>query len=424
MADFYQSGTITTLHRLTADGVPRVESELRRHAKRTPPGLVLPALYSEFQTPAMKGIVDELREVDYLQHIVVAIGRATRAQYEHARSFFRGFRTPVTCLWIESDPVQELFRRLEDAGLPPGQDGKGRTCWLSMGYLLARGDCDVIALHDCDIRNYDRGLLARLCYPLVHPELDFEFAKGYYARVADKLYGRVTRLFMTPLLRALSGIAPGSPFLSFLDSFRYPLAGEFAMKANLARINRVPSDWGLEIGVLSEVHRNCSPHRVCQVDLADNYEHKHQDLSAEDPLRGLRRMSCDIAKALFRTLASEGVMLSDAHFRNLQLLYQRLAEHMTDRYYADALLNGLGFDRHAEEVAVATFARSLSDAAAEFQGDALGAPPIPNWNRVTAAIPDFFSSLLDAVEEESRPRSNVFVLAAAGGGAHGARPVA
>jgi len=80
------------------------------------------------------------------------------------------------------------------------------------------------------------------------------------------------------------------------------------MTTDLAGVNRIPSDWGLEVGVLAEVFRNCAVGRVCQVDLADNYDHKHQPLSTEDASRGLRRMSCDIAQSLFRTLAQEGVV--------------------------------------------------------------------------------------------------------------------
>jgi glucosyl-3-phosphoglycerate synthase len=236
---------------------------------------------------------------------------------------------------------------------------------------------------------------------VVNPNLDFEFCKAYYARVTNRMHGRVTRLFMTPLLRAISGMAPGTPLLHFLDSFRYCLAGEFAMKTNLARMNRIPGDWGLEIGVLSEVYRNCSAHRTCQVDLADNYDHKHQALSAEDPAKGLRRMAGDIAKTLFRTLAGEGVVFSAEHFRALEVRYQRTAEDMMVRYYADALLNGLQYDRHEEEQAVATFARSLRQAAAEFLEDPLGLPLIPNWNRVVAAVPHFLDSLLEAVEADA-----------------------
>ena len=107
-------------------------------------------------------------------------------------------------------------------------------------------------------------MLARLCYPVANPNLGFEFCKGYYARATDRMHGRVTRLFMTPLIRAALGMAPEAAFLKFLDSFRYPLAGEFAMRAELARVNRIPGDWGLEIGVLAEVFRNCATARVCQ----------------------------------------------------------------------------------------------------------------------------------------------------------------
>ncbi len=401
MSDFYQSGCVTTLHRLNPDGIERLERELRHYAETRPIGLVLPALCSEFERPAMRRIADQLAEVDYLRHIVVALGRADRAAYREAREFFSGFPYPVTLLWVESPRIQSLLRLLEDHGLSAGEDGKGRSCWLAYGYLLATGDCDVIALHDCDIVNYDRRFLARLCYPVVNPHLDFEFSKGYYARVTDRMHGRVTRLFMTPLIRALQGMAPDTPLLTFLDSFRYCLAGEFAMKTNLARVNRIPGDWGLEVGLLAEVYRNCSPTRTCQVDLADNYDHKHQALSAGDPSKGLRRMTCDIAKTLFRTLAGEGVVFSQEHFRALEVRYVRLAEDIMNRYHADALLNGLKFDRHEEERAVASFAQSLRQAAADFLEEPLGMPLIPNWNRVVAAIPDFLALLTEAVVRDA-----------------------
>jgi glucosyl-3-phosphoglycerate synthase len=207
---------------------------------------------------------------------------------------------------------------------------------------------------------------------------------------------------MTPLVRAMESLAPGADFLRFLDSFRYPLAGEFAMRANLARVNRIPGDWGLEVGVLAEMYRNCAVSRICQVDLADNYEHKHQALSPDDPSKGLRRMTCDIAKSLFRTMAGEGVVFTEGHFRALQVRYVRMAQDTLASYYADAMLNGLHFDRHEEEVAVAAFAQSLKEAAEEFCRDPLGLPLIPNWNRVLAAIPEFFERLIEAVRQDSR----------------------
>jgi glucosyl-3-phosphoglycerate synthase len=402
VSDFYQTGLVTTLHRLKPNSLDRLESDLERFSRDRPIALVLPALYSEFETPAMKRIVGELRQVRYLQRIVVPLAKATPAQLDSARAFFDGFYTPVTFLWVDSPRIQTLFRLLEERNLSAGDDGKGRSCWLSYGVILAARDCDVIALHDCDIVNYDRQLLARLCYPVAHPNLGFEFCKGFYSRVTDRMHGRVTRLFVSPLIRALQSMAPAAPFLQFLDSFRYPLAGEFAMDANLARVNRIPGDWGLEVGVLAEVYRNCAVTRVCQVDLTDNYEHKHQPLSQEDPGRGLRRMAADIAKSLFRTMAAEGLVFSADHFRSLEVRYVRMAQDTIARYYADAMLNGLKFDRHGEEIAVAAFSRSLRQAAVEFIEDPLGLPLIPNWNRVLAAIPEFFDLLQDAADRDVR----------------------
>ena len=402
MADFYQTGIVTTLHRLKQDQTERLELELERFARNRPVGLVLPALYSEFETPAMQVIVPELKKVRYLQRIIVALGQASREQYLRARSFFKDFYTPVTVLWIDSNRMQAVLANLEQRGLSAGSDGKGRSCWLSYGYLLAMKDCDVIALHDCDIINYDRQLLARLCYPVAHPHLGFEFCKGYYARTTDRMHGRVSRLFMSPLIRAMKGMAPGTDFLRFLDSFRYPLAGEFAMDINLARVNRIPADWGLEVGVLAEVFRNCAVSRTCQVDLTDNYEHKHQALSGDDASKGLSRMASDIAKSLFVTLAAEGIVFTADHFRSLEVRYVRMAQDTIARYFADAMLNGLKFDRNAEELAVTTFAESLKRAAGEFIAEPRGRPLIPNWNRIVAAIPEFFDVLVDAVDRDMK----------------------
>jgi glucosyl-3-phosphoglycerate synthase len=400
MSDFYQTGVVATLHRLNQGGLARLEADLMEFSTDAPIALVLPALFQEFELPAMRGIASELRNVPYLSEIVVALGRATLEQFRFAHEFFDDFRTPVTFIWLDSPGMSELIRHFEDSGLTIGGEGKGRACWLAYGYVLARGNARVIASHDCDILAYDRELLARLCYPVANPNLGFEFCKGYYARVTERMHGRVTRLFLTPLIRAMETLAPGAGFLRFIDSFRYALAGESAMRTNLAGANRIPGDWGLEVGVLAEVMRNCSANRVCQVDLTDNYDHKHQDLSAGDPTAGLSRMACDIAKSIFRTMAGEGIVFTQDHFRSLQVLYVRTAEDTIHRYSADAMLNGLQFDRHEEERAVAAFSQSLRMAAEEFVRDPLGLPLIPNWNRVVAAYPDVFDHYLQVVEQD------------------------
>jgi glucosyl-3-phosphoglycerate synthase len=189
---------------------------------------------------------------------------------------------------LEQRPrMQALFRKLEDAELSPGESGKGRNVWICFGYALASEKARMVAVHDCDIITYNRELLARLCYPVAHPALGFDYCKGYYARVTDKLNGRVMRLLVTPLLRALRTIIGQHPYLVYMDTFRYPLAGEFAMDMDLVRRVRIPHDWALEMGLLAEVFRNSAPRAICQSELCENYDHKHQELSPRDMDKGL-----------------------------------------------------------------------------------------------------------------------------------------
>ncbi|MEK6726750.1 MAG: glycosyl transferase [Deltaproteobacteria bacterium] len=401
MADFYQTGIITTLHRLGKPSLERIEAELLEHSKTRPLALVLPALYSEFEGQAMPKIVEELAKVKYINEIVLILARASDKEFQKVKEFMAPIPYDVKIIYNEGKRIQEIYDTFKRNGLDPGQDGKGRSAWLAYGYVIASGKSDVIALHDCDILTYSREMLARLCYPVVNPNLDYVFCKGYYSRVTNKMHGRVTRVLVTPLVRSLQKLVGEHPFLVFLDSFRYPLAGEFCMTVDMARVNRIPWDWGLEVGALAEVYRNYSPRRVCQVDIAETYEHKHQALSAEDPEKGLMRMTVDICKSIFRTLASEGVVFSDGLFKSLQVAYLRMAEDTIMKYEADAAINGLSFDRHEEAKAVEAFTRGITMAAQTFMENPMGTPLIPNWNRVTSAIPGILDMLKKAVDADN-----------------------
>ncbi|HEY8887974.1 MAG TPA: glycosyl transferase [Gallionella sp.] len=402
MTDFYQTGIITTLHQLGKPSLDRLEGDLLRFSKVRPIALVLPALYSEFEGPAMPGIIQELSKVKYLNEIVLVLDQASEKDFQRVRELMSPIPTEVKIIHNKGKRITEVYETLARNGLDVGAQGKGRSAWLAYGYVLARGRSDVIALHDCDIVTYSRELLARLCYPVASPALDYVFCKGYYSRVTNKMNGRVTRLLMTPLVRSIQQLVGQHDFLSFLDSFRYPLAGEFCMTTEMARVNRIPWDWGLEVGSLAEVHRNYSPRRVCQVDIATTYEHKHQALSPDDAGKGLMKMAVDICKSIFRTLASEGVVFSDGLFKSLLVTYLRQAEDTLMKYEADAMINGLDFDRHEEAKAVETFTKAIAMAAQTFMENPMSTPLIPNWNRVISAIPDIFEMLKMAVEEDSK----------------------
>ncbi len=402
MADFYQTDLIITLHRLGNPGLERVESELIEYTKQRPIALVLPALVTEFDGEAIKGIIAELKKVRYLREIILTLGRANDKEFKYVKEFMSQLPCEVKIIHNEGKRIEEIYKTLDRNNVWPGEDGKGRSAWIAYGYVIANAQSEVITLHDCDIVTYNREMLARLCYPVANPNIDVVFCKGYYSRITDKMHGRVTRLLITPLIRALQKLVGPNPFLMFLDSFRYPLAGEFAMITDMARTNRIPWDWGLEVGVLSEVFRNYSPRRVCQVDIADNYEHKHQVLSADDAQKGLMRMSVDICKSIFRFLAAEGIVLSDSFFKSLQVAYIRLAEDTMVKYEADAAINGLKFDRHAEASAAEAFSNAIKIAADTYSENPMAAPLIPNWNRVTSAIPGILNMLKQAVDEDNK----------------------
>ena len=401
MADFHQTGMISTLHRLGRVDLDRLETQLEAYSHQMPIALVLPSLYSEFQGPALQTIAKELRQIRYLNEVVVSLDRANRAEFDHARKFFSDLFCEHKIIWNDGERIQQLLKLLTENGLDIGGPGKGRGAWLAFGYVLARRRSKVIVLHDCDILSYNRELLARLCYPVVNSSMGYEFCKGYYPRINDRLHGRVTRLFFTPLIRTLLAMIGHHPFLAYLDSFRYPLAGEFSMLADLARVNRIPGDWGLEVGVLSEIYRNTSIKRVCQVDLGENYEHKHQPLSPDDPQGGLMKMVADITKSLLRNLATEGLVFDTPFFNTLRTAYLQAAQDAIKKYEDDATINGLVFDRHGERVAVDAFSRAIKMAMDEFLQDPLGITLITNWNRVISAIPDFFTRLENAVDVDN-----------------------
>lgn len=401
MSDFFQTGAIATLHRLGPPNLARLEHDLQEFSRETPIALVLPCHIRELGTKALKLIVRELKNVAYIKQIVVGIDGANLRSWKQARNFFAQLPQKPVLLWNDGPRIQQLYSQLDDAELSAGPRGKGRNVWTCLGYVLASEQSRMVAVHDCDILTYSRELLARLCYPVAHPSLGFDFCKGYYARVTDKLNGRVMRLLVTPMLRALKSILGQHPYLTYMDTFRYPLAGEFSMDMDLVRRVRIPYDWALEVGMLAEVFRNSSPRAICQSELCENYDHKHQELSARDPEKGLNKMAVDISRSFFRRMAAEGIKLDTGLFDTVLSAYMRQAEDTLRFYGAESALNGLKYPRHEEESAVTMFVRSIRIATKGYQDDPLNSPLISNWNRVESALPSFLDEMRDAVRMDN-----------------------
>jgi glucosyl-3-phosphoglycerate synthase len=401
MSDYFQNGVITTFHKLGEVNIKRLEGDLKEFSRRRPIALILPSLYREFASGALQNIMKILKNTTYFNQIVVCLDKANDQQFQKVKDHFSSYRR-FSVVWNDGPRMKMIYKVLDENNLSPGKAGKGRAVWIALGYVLAGGKSRVIAFHDCDIVNYTRAMVARLCYPVTTPHSEYEFCKGFYSRYTTKMYGRATRLFFTPFIRALEKILGYLPFLVYMDSFRYALAGEIAMRRDLAMALRIPSDWGLEVGTLAEVYRNVAANRICQVDIAETYEHKHQPLDPGDPDMGVLKMTVDIAKSIFRNLALEGVQFSLGFFKTLSNIYLKEAQETVIRYENDAAINGLQFDRHEESICVEAFADGIEMAGEIFWQNPSTSPLIPNWHRVTAAVPDMFDMLIDAVKQDNK----------------------
>src|SRR5512143_480118 len=283
MSDFHQHGPVTAIPRLLERDPSLMERRIEALAARMPVALVIPMVPDEMDRPALAGILQELRQVRYLDCLVVSLNHASMDDYQRTCAYFEPYPGHKVVLWNESPAVESFVGEMAAAGLYTGYPGKGRACWLAIGHVLAQERAQYVAFQDADVLNFSRSMLAHLLLPALEPSIDFDFVKAYYARISDRLQGRVTRLLLTPLLAAFTRLIGQDPYIRYLSSFRYALSGEFVMKTELAERMRLPCDWGLEIVTLFEALRHQAPGRIAQVEIADRYDHKHQELSPDDP---------------------------------------------------------------------------------------------------------------------------------------------
>jgi len=404
MADFFQNGVITTLQNLGDRPLENIETELEDFGTIHRMVLLLPALYSEFQTPAMHKIIEELKNVKYLYKIILGLDQANKEQFEEVKQLMSVLPCKVDVLWNDGPRIKELYNNLTNEGFPGlNTPGKGRNVWTMIGYGLTDNDSYAFALHDCDIVNYTREIPARLFYPIIHPALDFEFNKGFYSRVTDKLHGRATRLLYTPLLNSLVKVFGSNRYLEYMESFRYSLSGEFSFIRSLGRGIAISPTWGLEVSTLSEVYKNTSNRRICQTEIMESYEHKHQELGSIENAGGIYKMANDIAKTLFRVLSQEGVVFSEGAFKTLLSTYFQEARFEISKYNALSKINGLDYNREKEIKAVEAFQDAIKEAAREFYEDPMGIPSLSPWITVRSVIPEFsdkFSSYVEMDNEQ------------------------
>ncbi|MGB4548484.1 MAG: glycosyl transferase, partial [Syntrophales bacterium] len=140
MADFWQHGMVTTLQKLRDYPVEELENELTAISRGRKIVLLLPALFSEFETPAVPRIIEELKDVGYLHRIVLSLDRATEKDFKKAKELMSRLQTDVRVVWHDGPVMQTFYDELRRSGFNLDNPGKGQSVWMTMGYILSERD--------------------------------------------------------------------------------------------------------------------------------------------------------------------------------------------------------------------------------------------------------------------------------------------
>jgi glucosyl-3-phosphoglycerate synthase len=392
----FDQGKFAKIHDFCMD-FNSMSNRLSALSEKSPSGLIIPMIDNDLKSAGLTKMINELNECTYLKKVFIALSAKDRRSYKETLRMCRNFEIPCDVIWCNKPEVTTVLEELKKKDLDVTElSGKGKDLWLAMG--IASLELHAFALHDADIAHYSRMLPTKLLYPVIEPNLDFFFAKGFYARInmeTRQMYGRIYRLFIDPLLEAMQQKCPNrSRFLEYLQTFSYALSGEIAIYSDLAMHLRIPSDWGFEIGLLAELFRNASYRRICEVDLGF-YEHKHKEVLTN----GLLMTAEESFVTLLRTLAeTEGTEITEPFLQSLQVMYRRTAQDRIQQYYADAVCNNLRFDRHQEETWAESLASIIPSAGSKYFVNP-AKTQLPSWLRTLAAVPNIRERLREAAIE-------------------------
>ncbi len=358
MSDFAQvSPRVTTLHILN-NATDHIREKLNSASSSLSPVLIIPCLATEFNRPdsrrVFQNILRGLVTIPYPKHIIFGLDSGAEEDVLLLQRLIRGVGMDNGIIqWNDNPGLEYVYQELGSCGVPPGLGGKGHNLFMCFG-LAAALKAGAVGVMDADIRSFTPSMVDRLMFPVA--ALDYDISKGYYSRVTDnRMYGRVKRLLLDPLLLALKDILSrdASPALGqladFLLSIRYQLSGEIAIKSAIAVRMRFPVNWGVEIYSLLEAHRKASS--ICQVHLTlSPYDHKHHDpLLAAGEGESLGGMAFDIVETLLGYLIEHmGLTISPDFFEELAASYSVAAKCLIEKYADEAYFNGFEFDSTAE----------------------------------------------------------------------------
>ncbi len=248
----------------------------------------------------------------------------------------RGFLDFIVKTVHQFDP--NIFFALKKLGiqkitdLPRIPTGKGAALWLSTP--LTEGN--IVCFMDSDIMNFKKEFVMALCDPIVstwrNTPSRIKLVKAFYRRLTvsfeplGRKYffgGRVTRLFAVPMLRVLSREYPS--IFGSLDSLDYPLSGELAVERDLLERISFPNNYSIELSLLRQVVKFAGADQMAQVDL-NFFHHIGQSTG------GLGKMIAQITSHIVKTLAEEGVEISETVWNKILTEYDDEVKKLLAEY--------------------------------------------------------------------------------------------
>ncbi len=375
--------------------------------------LFIPATYDDAANSTVSdNIFDNIKRIQGNNHpidnIVVGLDAAPeRKMFDEVKERLDDIPNSKV-IWNDSPEIQALYEEFTEMGFPV-KAGKGRNMWTGLGHRYMEDRNSSFLTHDCDIKPhcYDEKTILSLVAPILHPAFgEQDFSKAYYTRITPsedgrmKLGGRATRILVYPFLDAVKenyGDISKSilDYVDHLKSFKYPLAGEFAMRANIASNLSIQPDWGLEIGTLNSLFQ--TRYKLAQVHLGE-YDHKHSPVSRSDPHRGLNKMAEEIVKTVFRKLYSleEEKITNPKLFRQMYYDYEKFSGEILQKYKVLSASNDWHYDEISEVEAKITFSEAIGRAYSAFVKEPEEVQPLPNWNQMSH---DLRERLVESVEK-------------------------
>ena len=82
--------------------------ELELIAQEKPMELILPCLFSELQSDALRNILEKINKINFLQHIIIGLDRANKEEFDFAKNYFSNLKTSHSILWNDGPRLKKL----------------------------------------------------------------------------------------------------------------------------------------------------------------------------------------------------------------------------------------------------------------------------------------------------------------------------